>query len=183
MCIRDYLQSRRVWFQTLLHPPVPSASRFAQSLHISGRSVAKAVLVKVGSAFFLAVLPATSRIDWQRLSEVVDGQPLELATEDEASGVFGDCERGALPPFGTLYGLTTIVDTSLSGGPEIVFVANFRHEAMRMRYRDFEALELPTRARFAIPTAPGNGAAHAAKPAEDRLSVTAPQRSEGSVRF
>ncbi len=154
MCIRDYLQSRRVWFQTLLHPPVASATRFAQSLHVSGRTVAKAVLVRSGTRYSLAVLPATSRIDWHRLSEVLDGQSIELATEDEASMIFGDCERGALPPFGTLYGLTTVVDASLAGGSEIVFVANCRHEALRMRYRDFEALELPIRARFAIPTTP-----------------------------
>jgi len=154
MCIRDYLQSRRVWFETLLHPPVPSASRFAQSLHVSGRWVAKSVLVKCGDRFLLAVLPATSRIDWERLSEVVPGEPLTLANEDEAEAVFGDCERGALPPFGRLYGLTTIVDTSLAGGSEIVFVANCRHEGMRMRYRDFEAVELPIRARFATTTTP-----------------------------
>lgn len=154
MYIRDYLHSRRVWFETLLHPPVPSASRFAHRLHISGRSVAKSVLVKCGDRFWLAVLPATSRIDWERLADVIPREPLSLATEDEASQVFGDCERGALPPFGRLYGLTTIVDVSLAAGAEIVFVANCRHEGMRMRYRDFEALELPIRARFAIPTMP-----------------------------
>ena len=107
-----------------------------------------------GDRFLLAVLPATSRIDWERLADVVPGEPLTLATEDEASQVFGDCERGALPPFGRLYGLTTIVDSSLAGGAEIVFVANCRHEGMRMRYRDFEALELPIRARFATTTTP-----------------------------
>jgi Ala-tRNA(Pro) deacylase len=154
MCIRDYLQSHRVWFETLLHPPVPSASRVAQRLHVSGRSVAKSVLVKCGQRFVLAVLPATSRIDWERLAEVVPGEPLSLASEDDAERVFGDCERGALPPFGRLYGLTTIVDASLAGGPEIIFVANCRHEGMRMRYRDFETVEAPIRARFAIPTAP-----------------------------
>lgn len=153
MRIRDYLESRRIWFETLLHPPVPSASRFAQRLHISGRWVAKSVLVKCGDRYVLAVLPATSRIDWDRLAEVVPGEPPTLATEDQAAEVFGDCERGALPPFGRLYGLTTIVDASLAGGSEIAFVANCRHEGMRMRYRDFETLELPIRARFAIPTA------------------------------
>jgi Ala-tRNA(Pro) deacylase len=100
------------------------------------------------------VLPATSRIDWDRLAEVLPDGPLSLATEDQAEQVFGDCERGALPPFGRLYGLTTIVDASLAGGPEIVFVANCRHEGMRMRYRDFEAVESPVRARFATTTTP-----------------------------
>jgi Ala-tRNA(Pro) deacylase len=154
MCIREFLQSRHVWFETMLHPPAPSASKLAQSIHVSGRHVAKAVLVEMGGTYRLAVLPATARIDLDRLAQVLDGQDVRIATEDEVEHVFGDCERGALPPFGRLYGLTTLVDTSLSGGSEIVFVGNTRHEGVRMRYRDYEALEGPVRARFALATSP-----------------------------
>jgi Ala-tRNA(Pro) deacylase len=58
-----------------------------------------------------------------------------------------------LPPFGRLYGLTTVLDASLSGGAEIVFVGNTRHEGVRMRFRDYEAIEAPIKARFAYPIA------------------------------
>lgn len=152
MSIRDFLQSRHVWFQMILHAPVPSSTKLAQSVHVPGRQVAKGVLVKAGGSYVLAVLPATSRIDLARLSQVLDGVPVGLATEDEIGPIFGDCERGALPPFGRLYGLRTVVDASLSGASEIVCVGNARHEGVRLRYRDYEAVEAPTRARFA--TAP-----------------------------
>ncbi|WP_406693524.1 YbaK/EbsC family protein [Singulisphaera sp. Ch08] len=154
MCIRDYLQSRHVWFETLLHPPAPSSSKLAQTVHVSGRFVAKGVLVSTGGAYVLAVLPATTRIDMERLGQALQGQSLRIATEDEVERVFEDCERGALPPFGRLYGLTTLVDASLSGGSEIVFVGNSRHEGVRMRYRDYEAIETPIRTRFALATSP-----------------------------
>lgn len=154
MYIRDYLQSRHVWFETLLHAPAPSATKLAHQVHVPGHCVAKGVLVRVGGAYALAVLPATSRIDLGRLAQVVSQREVEIATEDEVLRVFGDCERGALPPFGRLYGLTTFVDASLAGGAEIVFVGNTRHEGVRMRYRDYEALEAPIRARFALTTAP-----------------------------
>jgi Ala-tRNA(Pro) deacylase len=160
MSICDYLQGRRVWFETLLHRPVSSATKFAQSLHIPGRLVAKGVLVRSRTGFVLAVLPATSRIDLDRLGEVLNDRELTLATEDELEQIFGDCERGALPPFGRLYGLTTVVDSSLAGGSEIVFVANTRHEAVRMRYRDYEELEAPIRARFAIAITPRQRRGH-----------------------
>ena len=149
MRIRDYLQSQNVWFQSVLHRPAPSASQLARSLHVPGRQVAKAVMVRAGEAFVLAVLPATVMIDLSRLSQALDGAPISLATEDELERVFGDCERGALPPFGRLYGLRTVVDVSLSAGAEIVCVGNNRHEVLRLRYRDYEALESPALARFA----------------------------------
>jgi Ala-tRNA(Pro) deacylase len=154
MRIRDYLQSQHVWFQTLLHPPAPSATRLAQSVHVRGGLVAKAVLIKAGGDYVLAVLPATARVDLERLSGILNGRPLVLATEDEVESVFHDCERGALPPFGHLYGLRTVVDFSLAAGAEIVCTGNARHEGVRLRYRDFEAIEAPLFARFATTTEP-----------------------------
>lgn len=154
MYVRDYLIGQRVWFETLLHRPAPSASRLAGNIHVSGRYVAKAVLVRTDGTKALAVLPATHRIDLARLSLVLGKGPLCLASEDEVIGTFGDCERGALPPFGRLYGLTTVVDNTLASGSQIIFVGNARHEGVRMRYHDFETLESPIRARFATAIEP-----------------------------
>ena len=153
MCIREFLQSRSVRFELLLHRPAHSAAHLAGSLHVPGRCVAKAVLVKAGDTFALAVLPATHRIDTERLAEVLGVDVLRLATEAEVEGIFADCEPGALPPFGRLYGLTTIVDSSLAGGAEVAFMGNTRHEGVRMRFKDYEAVESPIRARFASPIA------------------------------
>jgi Ala-tRNA(Pro) deacylase len=153
MTIRDFLQSRHVWFETLLHCPTSSASQRAKVVHVSGRRVAKGVLIKAASGDVLVVLPATHRVDLERLAGVLGEKELRIATEDEVEHVFADCERGALPPFGRLYGLRTVVDVSLGGNSEFVFLANARHEGMRMRYRDYEALETPIRARIAM-TAP-----------------------------
>src|SRR3954469_25853918 len=121
MCIRDFLQSRSVRFEWLLHRPAPSAAHLAGSLHVPGRCVAKSVLVKAGEVFALAVLPATHRIDTVRLAEVLRVASLRIATGAEVESIFADCEPGALPPFGRLYGLSTIVDASLSGGAEVAF--------------------------------------------------------------
>lgn len=154
MSIQDFLLSRHVWFQTVLHPPMPSATKRAQSVHVPGRQVAKGVLVRAGGTYVLAVLPATCRIDMARLSQVLAGVAVALAAEDEIGTIFGDCERGALPPFGRLYGLRTVVDASLSGASEILCAGNARHEGLRLRYRDYEAIEAPIRARFAAASEP-----------------------------
>jgi Ala-tRNA(Pro) deacylase len=154
MDIRAFLRSQQVPFDFLLHRPAPSATRRAQSVHISGHRVAKGVLFRAADRYVLAVLPATHRVDVARLMEVLETREVRLATEDELEVVFGDCERGALPPFGRLYGLTTVVDSSLAGGAEIIVEGNTRHEGLRLRYRDYEAVEAPIRARFASATEP-----------------------------
>ena len=115
MSIRDFLQARSVRFEVLLHAPSHSAAHLAGSVHVPGRSVAKAVLVRAGDAFALAVLPATHRVDPDRLAEILRVSTLRIATEAEVEAVFADCEPGALPPFGRLYGLTTVLDAQPLG--------------------------------------------------------------------
>ncbi len=154
MTIREYLRKRSVPFSVILHAPAPSASRVAQSVHLSGQKVAKAVLLRAGSDYLLAVLPATHRVSLGRLAEFLGRTDLRLASEEDLDRVFPDCEHGALPPFGRLYGLQTIVDTSLAASGEILIEGNFRHEGFRMRFRDFEQIEVPQRARFAEETTP-----------------------------
>ncbi len=152
MSIREFLRGQGVPFSMMLHAPAPSAERRAQSVRVPGQRVAKGVLVSAGARFVLAVVPATHRVDLDRLAAVLDldRDSVRIATEDEVERVFADCERGALPPFGHLYGLTTLVDASLAASGEIVIEGNTRHEDMRLRYRDYEAVEAPTRARFAV---------------------------------
>ena len=79
---------------------------------------------------------------------------LRLATPDELFAIFPDCEPGVVPPFGRLYGLTTLVDSGLAEITDIVLGANTRHEGLRMHFTDFQALEQPIRASFTRPIAP-----------------------------
>ena len=151
MHIQTFLTGHGIAHRVLLHAPAPSASRLAHVVHVPGDRVAKGVLVWTPPGYALAVLPSTHRVDLSRLAAVLRALDIRLATEAEVSGVFHDCELGSIPPFGHLYGLPTVVDASLAGGAEIVVEGNARHEGIRLRYRDFEALEAPTRARFAVP--------------------------------
>jgi Ala-tRNA(Pro) deacylase len=151
MFIREFLQASSVRFEVLLHAPSHSAAHRAGSVHVPGRSVAKSVLVRAGEAWVLAVLPATHWIETTRLAEVLGVDQIRLATEAEVEQAFADCEPGALPPFGRLYGMTTVIDANLSAGAEVLFVGNTRHECIRMKFKDYERIEGPMKARFASP--------------------------------
>jgi Ala-tRNA(Pro) deacylase len=156
MYVLDFLRSHGVWFEALLHRPVSSSTKRAGSVHVPGRGVAKTVLIKAGDSYLLVLLASTSRIDLSRLSEVLGTPPAQvrLATPEELFELFVDCEPGVVPPFGRLYGLTTLVDSELADSAEIIVGANTRHEGLRMLFHDFQKLEEPIRASFTRPLAP-----------------------------
>src|SRR5438067_1534272 len=104
MRVSRYLSEQDVAFETLIHPPAYTARKRAMYLHISGRLVAKAVLLHGPAGFLLAILPSTHHVDERAISEQLGG-PVRLATQDEIATLFPDCEWGVVGPFGTLYNL------------------------------------------------------------------------------
>ena len=150
MRVLQFLSEQHIDFEPLVHPPAYTAQKRAKYLHLSGKQVAKTVLLVGPQGYLLAVLPATHHVDTALLSLKLGG-PVRLASDEEIGGVFQDCEWGVVAPFGTLYGMPTILDKSLASDSWIVFEANTHAEAIRMRCRDFEDLEKPERLSFARP--------------------------------
>jgi Ala-tRNA(Pro) deacylase len=150
MKIDDLLTSRHVPFERLHHRPAYTANRMAQALHVPGREVAKTVLLRAGRGYVLAVLPATHHVDLERVRRELGEDKVEVATEDEMERLFPDCERGSMPPFGSQYQVPTIMDESLAEDEQIVFEAQNHEDAIRMNYRDYEALEHPRKGHFAF---------------------------------
>ena len=149
MRLDEFLSNQHVPFRRLHHQPAYTANRVAQALHVPGREVAKSVLVSTGHGYVLAVLPATHRVDLERLRQDLGEERVGLATENEMERLFPDCERGAMPPFGSLYQLPTLIDESLAEDEEIVFEAQDHQEAIAMAYRDYVAVEHPRMGHFA----------------------------------
>jgi len=148
MRVPQFLTDHCVPFETVVHPPSFTAQKLARRLHISGRHVAKSVLVASEKAYYLAVLPAALRVDLAALGEQL-GMPVRLAGEHEVVRLFSDCEWGAVTPFGHLYGLTTLLEASVAADSEMIFEAGRHVESIRMTCRDYERLERPRRIPFA----------------------------------
>ncbi len=148
MKINEFLTNRHVPFEALHHPPAYTASRMAEVLHVSGEEVAKPVLLRTGRGYVLVVVPANRFVDLQRIREWMGNVPVEMASEDEMDQIFPNCERGAIPPFGSVYHVHTLVDESLAEDEKIVFQAETHDEAIRMTYHDYEIVEHPLRGDF-----------------------------------
>jgi len=146
--LNAYLDHERVHYDVLPHPEAFRAVAIAQTLHTPEKQMAKVVIVKVQERFVMTVLPASWNVDLHRLRTVFATHQVRLATEDEITGLFPDCELGAMPPFGNLYGLPVYVDQSLTEDEEIVFQAGTHSDAIRMRYWDFASLTFPVVEKF-----------------------------------
>src|SRR5919109_3076283 len=134
--IKDFLEREAVTYEVLPHRQAYTAQGMAASLHVSGREVAKPVILKARNGrVVMAVVPGPRRVDVRAVEELF-GSPLELASEDEMARLFPDCELGAEPPLGNLYGMPVYADESLLKDREIVFNAGTHTEAIRMRRED-----------------------------------------------
>lgn len=148
--LKRHLDSHRVPFEAMTHRLAYTAQEVAAAQHVPGRDFAKVVVVKAGDRFVMVVLPALRRLDLLKLAAAVPERTARLATEPEFATLFPQCEPGAMPPFGNLFGIDVYVDESLTREELIVFQAGTHTDSVRMRYSDFAALVRPMVGDFTL---------------------------------
>ncbi len=146
--IKEFLNQHNIKYIIIKHSSAFTAQEIAASAHISGKELAKTVMIKFDGKMAMAVLPASYKISFDDLKEVLGVEKVRLAYEQEFMDKFPDCEVGAMPPFGNLYGMEVYVAESLTDDEEIAFNACSHTELIRMNYIDFEELVKPKRIKF-----------------------------------
>jgi Ala-tRNA(Pro) deacylase len=138
--LKSFLQSSKAAYTTAKHSVVYTAQEIAAAQHVSGKALAKCVLVKTDKGPVLAVLPATVLIDFKKLKSAVGAKSLSLAKEADIKQAFPDVEVGAMSPFGNMYQVPVVVDRGLSEQNEVVFNGGTHTDTVKMRYRDLVTL-------------------------------------------
>ena len=146
--IRDYLDSQKAPYEWLPHPQAFTAQEVAHSLHVSGKRLAKTVILDADGRLVMAVLPASHRLIISELKAALEVRRLEMLPESELAKIFPDCDLGAIPPFGNLYGIEVWVDRTVEESGELVFTAGTHVDAVRMKYSDYAELVKPHVGRF-----------------------------------
>jgi Ala-tRNA(Pro) deacylase len=147
--IHEFLREAHVPYTVLPHRPAFTAQEDAAATHVPGRDWAKVVVCIIDGEPVEAVLPAPSIVALDRLLDLTGGSEIRVANEDELGRLFPDCEPGAMPPFGPLYGQAVFVDVSLAAEPDIVFNAGTHMDAIAMRWADFAKTVRPIVGKFA----------------------------------
>ncbi len=141
--LKAYLDENRVSYTTITHTPAFTAQEIAHSAHVPGNELAKTVMVKLDGKIVEAVLPASQQVDLEAFKTITGAEQAELATEAEFDAYFPDCEVGAMPPCGNIYGVDVYVSPSLTTDRQIMFNAGSHSELICMLYKDFETLVRP----------------------------------------
>jgi len=141
--LKQFLDSEEVRYVSIVHSTAYTAQEVAASAHVTGKQMAKTVIVELDGQMAMVVLPADRKIVIQDLRDVTGSEQVNFVPEEEFKKRFPDCETGAMPPFGNLYEMEVFVAESLSYRPEIAFNAGSHTEVIRMHYDDFERLVHP----------------------------------------
>jgi Ala-tRNA(Pro) deacylase len=137
--VREFLADAGIPFDVVHHSHTGSSRDAAAAAQVSPTQVAKCVLLEDDEGYLMAVIPATHRVEMEKLRRVL-GRELVLATEQELANVFGDCAKGAIPPVGQAYGVETIWDESFADCPDVYFEAGNHEDLVHISGRDFRAM-------------------------------------------
>jgi Ala-tRNA(Pro) deacylase len=147
--LQRYLD-QHVAYEVIPHEPTMSSMRTAEACHISGKRLAKAVVLRRNGGYMLAVIPASHHVRLADLSDQL-GEEVDLAAEREIDQLFRDCARGAIPPIGDCYGLEMIVDDTIDNAPDIYFEGGDHATLIHLTHAHFARLTRDARhGRFTV---------------------------------
>ena len=147
--MEQYLRENGVGFEVMTHGQAYTMQEAAAALHVPGRQLAKVVMVRADGQNIMLVLAAPDRLDFAKVGAMLGAPGVRLAREDEFSGLFPDCDTGAMPPFGKLYDVPLYVDRFLADEPVVIFRIGTHRETMKMAYGDYARLAQPVVGKFA----------------------------------
>lgn len=149
--LKNLLVLHQTPYKVLSHSEAFTAQETAQSEHVSGKEFAKTVMLRADGRMVMAVVPAQAVIDEDQARKSLAAATVRVAHKHEFQDLFPDCEAGAMPPFGNLYGVPVFAERALAANKDIVFNAGTHRTALQMAFKDYEALARPRICRLSAP--------------------------------
>ena len=141
--LRSFLDSHHAEFTLTTHPKAYTAREVAAAEHLPAREVAKTVVIFGDGGYHMVVVPASKLVDLHEVRPVLGLTQARLATEGELGTLFPDCELGAMPPIGPIYGFPVFLDAALAGQETIAFNAGTHRDVVHMTMAEFRRLAEP----------------------------------------
>ena len=124
--VEQHLNHAGVHYDLVHHPHSATSRQSARSAHLPPSQVAKAVMMRDGDRYLLCVIPSGNRLVFSWVNRYMGGR-YYLVDEDELGEIFDDCEVGAVPALGQVYGVPVIFDDAL-GKLDDIYLESGDHE-------------------------------------------------------
>jgi Ala-tRNA(Pro) deacylase len=147
--LHAFLDELDATYRVSQHDDAYTAQDLAMLEHVPGRRVIKPVLVQADGQMVLCALPACYRVDLEELKNQIPAEQVQLVDENKLANIFPDCEVGAEPPVGRLYGLVTLMDGSLTADDHVTFQAGTHQHSVTMTLAEYRRIAQPEIAHFA----------------------------------
>ena len=134
--VQNYLIQERIPYDLVPHPHTESSMDAAAAAHVSAAKIAKPVILEDDKGYLMAVVPAHHHVQINKVNKLLN-RNMGLATEQEISTLFTDCEPGAIPPVGQAYGLETIFDECLGECPDLYLEAGDHEDFIHLKSDDY----------------------------------------------
>lgn len=140
--ILGLLDENDIKYQKYEHEPVFTSEEAAKIRETSIHQGAKALVLQADKEFVMLVLPADLKADLDIFKKAKSFKKIVMASKESVKAKTG-LEVGCIPPFGSLLGLKTFVDSRLSENDEIAFNAGRHDKSVKMNYKDYIKAENP----------------------------------------
>jgi Ala-tRNA(Pro) deacylase len=134
--VQTCLSEAGVEYDIIEHPRTSNSTHTAEVAHVSGARLAKSVVLEDGDKYLMAVVPATHHVDLGALHRRL-GREIGLATEEEVAKLFADCQPGAVPPLGRVYGIETFLDEAFVDAEDVYFEGGDHRALVHVNGSDF----------------------------------------------
>lgn len=141
--LREFLDSHQAHYTVTIHRPAFTASEVASAEHLPAREMAKTIVVFGDNQYHVLAIPASRHLDLREVQQALGLRHVRLATEMELTALFPDCELGAMPPVGALYGLPTYLDSLLAHQETIAFNGGTHRDSVHMQMSVFHEIVAP----------------------------------------
>jgi len=129
----DWLAGQDIEYEIHQHDPAFTATATAAAEGVDPRTFAKVVAIASNDGRdALVVLDATDHLDLRKARQALGASEVRLLTEPQLTAMAPDCEVGAIPAVGALFGLTTYADYAVRDDPEISFNAGSHRYSARV---------------------------------------------------
>ena len=141
--LKGILDEAKIPYEVYNHALAYTAQEIAARQHVSGNELAKVVMIEADEQLVMAVVRGNDKVNLHIVEDSLAVRNARLATEDEFIARFPECEIGAMPPFGNLFGLKVYVDPALAKDEHIYFNAGNHVQTVCVQYKDFARLVQP----------------------------------------